>query len=424
MWSGIRRHPLIAILAAAFVLRLILAVGVQYQLDHVWKRQFVVEGDANGYWELGEKLARGEPYELYTPPRRVLRMPGFPLFLAAGIKLSGGSPWFARLMLVGTGTAACGMVYLLGRELSGPTVGQIAAAICAVLPAEIGFSALLLSETLFAMLLAGSLVLMARLLRRQTEETASGYGVGLSLGIGVAIAAACYVRPGWLLFAPAFVVVLLLLADRKRTALLQGGLIMAALIVSLLPWAARNHHVTGHWVFTTLWVGPSLYDGLHEGATGASDMRFFDRDQVLNRMSEYQMDRHYRSLAWQFVREHPARTLQLAGVKLTRYWSPWPLTPQFDSWLLRLPLAISFLALIIAAIVGGWHARRDLPLLILTAGPILYFAAIHSLFVGSMRYRLPAEYPLCVLAALGLHAWFRASGTTAGQPTPTTAGSS
>jgi hypothetical protein len=41
-------------------------------------------------------------------------------------------------------------------------------------------------------------------------------------------------------------------------------------------------------------------------------------------------------------------------------------------------------------------------ILVLTAGPIIYFSALHTLFVSSLRYRLPAEYPLLALSAVGV----------------------
>ena len=50
-------------------------------------RTFLIEGDANGYWELAQHIAAGEDYAIFQPPRRVLRTPGFPLLLAASIKV-------------------------------------------------------------------------------------------------------------------------------------------------------------------------------------------------------------------------------------------------------------------------------------------------------------------------------------------------
>jgi hypothetical protein len=38
----------------------------------------LIPGDAEGYWELAGKLAAGQEFSIYDPPRRLLRMPGFP----------------------------------------------------------------------------------------------------------------------------------------------------------------------------------------------------------------------------------------------------------------------------------------------------------------------------------------------------------
>jgi hypothetical protein len=282
----------------------------------------------------------------------------------------------------------------------------------AVSPALVGFGALVLSETLFAVALLGSLLALLKLDRIDDRPSLRRQGLAWAAVAGAGIAVACYVRPSWLLAAPVFGAYLVLVASRRREAALRAAVLLAAVVVALAPWAWRNHRVTGHWVFTTLWAGPSLYDGLNPRATGASDMTFFDRENLMWRMSEYEVDRHYRRRAWAFVREHPGRALVLAGRKLARFFSPVPLASRLSQWWLRAPIAAFFALVFLPAAYAAFSRRRDARLLLFTAGPLLYFAAIHMVFVGSMRYRLPAEYPLCVLSAVGLRDWWSAGATT------------
>ena len=56
-------------------------------------------------------------------------------------------------------------------------------------------------------------------------------------------------------------------------------------------------------------------------------------------------------------------------------------------------------------LLGAWDRRRDPRALVLLAGPLLYFAALHMVFVGSIRYRIPAEVPAMGLAAIGAVQW-------------------
>lgn len=180
------------------------------------------------------------------------------------------------------------------------------------------------------------------------------------------------------------------------------------LAIGMAPWIARNTWVTGHLVITTLWDGPSLYDGLHPGATGKSDMTFFEQEQLLDQMSEYEMNQDYRQRAWAFVAANPGRTLELAVSKGLRFWSVFPNADQFADARLQWILCLSTLPLFGFSVIGAWVMRRDLIVLALTAGPIVFFGAVHLLFIGSIRYRLPAEYPLWILAAIGAHAvWQR-----------------
>ncbi|MCC7420681.1 MAG: hypothetical protein IT428_10385 [Planctomycetaceae bacterium] len=416
------RRALFAVLALAFVVRIVAAIGLQHVLDNVLHRPFLIEGDANGYWTLAEGILEGRDYALYDPPRRVLRMPGFPLLLAAGQKIadvagiSRHRPLVTRLLLAVVGTAACGAVYLLGRTLFDARTGVLAAGLCAVSPAFVLFSVQELSETAFALGLVLSLWCLARLIQTLRGESASTSAesrsdmwpvVGWSLATGMAIAGANYKRPSWMLAGPAFAVLIAIVSPRKLRGLLAGMLVLGSMFLCLTPWAWRNERVTGHWVWTTLWVGASLYDGLHPQATGDSDMRFFDQENLMATMTEFEVDREYRRRANEFIRQNPGRALQLGVIKQLRYWNPVPNAAQFSSWWMQLPLAVWFGAMIASAAFGSWEFQGKWIALVICVAPILYFAAVHSVFVGSLRYRLPAEYPLLIVSAAGFLAVWR-----------------
>lgn len=406
---------LIAILFVALVVRLAAAVAVQ---QHVGGKLCLIAGDAEGYWELARTIVAGQPYAFADPPRRVHRMPGFPAVLALSMKLFGESPFAARCLLACVGTAACGAVYLLGRQLFDERVGLIACGLTAASPVMAGFSVLLLSETLFALTLTLSLWCAAKWLapegRGQKAEGGDASGMTWALATGISIALATLVRPSWLLAGPILAAVVFVLSLRKKDhgdrpssvgRRLEAMAMLAALFVTLLPWAWRNHSVCGHWVFTTLWSGPSLYDGLNPVANGDSNMEFFDRDNLMAKMTEWDVDQHYRSAAWQFARQNPGRAIELTFWKLWRYWKPWPSAAQFGGLGPAILVAGFFMPVSVLAVRGWWLSRQQMWPWLITLGPILYFAAIHSVFVGSLRYRLPAEYPLCVLAAVGLNDW-------------------
>lgn len=402
---------LFGILLLALVLRMAAAMTLQWQLDHVLKREYLIDGDARGYLELAERIANGQSYEIYTPPRRVLRMPGFPAFLAIAMTVYGRQMLDLRIALCLVGMAACGLVYWLGRELVGVPVGLTAAALGAVSPVFVGFTPLILSETLFAATLVASLIPLAPLFRRHVAAREPSRrrnapppavdGAGLAAIAGLLIGVACYVRPSWLLAAPMFAGLLVLVSPQRLRAAMHGGVLLAGTFCCLLPWGLRNQAVTGHFVLTTLWAGPSLYDGLNPQATGDSDMSFFDRDNLMSQMSEYEVNRHYNKAAWQFVRENPGRTFDLALIKLVRFWKPWPSAQQFDHWAARIVVAAWFVPLVALSLIGIAKLRTNWTAIVLCVAPILYFSALHTVFVSSLRYRLPAEYPLLVPAAVG-----------------------
>src|SRR5947199_1408493 len=97
------------IMVVALVLRLAFALGVQRIVSAQPGRLCLIAGDAEGYWELAGKLSRLEEFSIYDPPRKAMRMPGFPALLAIPRMLFGDSPLAARIVLAAVGTAACGL---------------------------------------------------------------------------------------------------------------------------------------------------------------------------------------------------------------------------------------------------------------------------------------------------------------------------
>jgi hypothetical protein len=226
---------------------------------------------------------------------------------------------------------------------------------------------------------------------------------------GILAAIATLIRPTWFLIAPLFAAMYLLAPGNRKPRLISAALLLGTFVLSMTPWAIRNHRITGHFVATTLWVGPSLYDGLSPQATGGSDMTFIETDGLYRQpgMSEYDNDRHYRRLAFDFVRAHPLRAAQLAATKLARFWNPLPNAEQFGHWTVRLVVGLFEAPVLLLAAVGLWRSRRSVWRWLPATAPVLYFALAHTVFIGSLRYRLPAEYALLVLTAVGCGYFFR-----------------
>lgn len=403
------------LIGVALLARIIAAVLIEQYVQQA-DRQFLVEGDANGYWMLAQKIAAGEDYSIYTPPRRVLRMPGFPLLLATSIKLFGDSILAARFVLAIVGTACCWLTYCLGKRLHTPATGFWSAAFVAINPLHIGNSVLILSETWFTFWMLISLLALHWMLsagcatsqKTSPDDTTCSAGPCAwrlwlrSLAAGALVGITVLVRPGFLPWLGICCLASFALLRRRLLvrALVCSGLILACVAV-LLPWAARNANVTGHWVFTSLWSGPSLYDGLNPTATGASDMRFFDDENVLGHMTEFEMNEHYKSRAVDFAVNNTSKTAVLAIQKLGMVLSPMPNFANRKGWAISAVCVTAWLFLVVSCVAGLKTRQLSTLGLLIVAGPLVQFLLVHMVFVGSVRYRLPLEFPLAVLAAIG-----------------------
>jgi hypothetical protein len=193
---------------------------------------------------------------------------------------------------------------------------------------------------------------------------------------------------------------------RRLAAARNAAIVAMATAAVLAPWWVRNYRLFGRFVPTALWVGASLYDGISPTATGASAMEFLAEPGIVE-LDETAQDAELKRRSIAFAWSDPGRVVELALIKAGRFWSPWPnaetLRDPRAGWL---STAVT-LPLFALTALGVWDRRRDARALVLLAGPLLYFLALHMVFVSSIRYRIPGFFPAFGLTAVG---WRRLVG--------------
>ena len=365
--------------------------------------------DSELYVAYAETIAEGREYALGKHGAAIAakRTPGYPAFVAAAWAVGGrGDAAVVRLQwLLGTLTAA--LVGLFGHLLhrSAPAVvpagtGWWSALLVALAPYAVVMDGYLLTESLFSTLLAATLCVgwsaaEARDMRRRW----------LLVGAGALAGAAVMVRPSVLLACPLLPLLGRRSGDRPPRLLADAGCVLLGFVLACGPWWGRNAFRYHTFVPTALNGGESLYDGLGPQATGASDMRFAEPWS----MGERAEDRMWRRKALAAAAAEPARIVRLAWVKLGRFWSPWPNAAQFRTpavMALTTAATVPAWALMLAGLARLGREGRWRIALACTA-VVVYFTALHTVFVASVRYREPALLPAYPLAGMVLAGWWR-----------------
>jgi 4-amino-4-deoxy-L-arabinose transferase-like glycosyltransferase len=314
-------------------------------------------------------------------------MPGYPLFLAA----CAGSAKVARVAQAFVDASTALAIYLLARRWMSSRWSTAAAAIVALNPFLIYFSGLILSETLFTALLAWGIYLL---------------NVSGPLGVLVLIASVM-VRPSGIGLLLLLTIAAALLNRQRRAAyprswpLPPATTALLLLLAALTPWAYRNYKLLGHWVWTTTNGGITVYDGFNDDATGASDQRFTRSIPGLVQAGEMGRDAFFADEASHWIDQHPKRSLELAGAKAIRTWSPVPLSSEYGRPLYQWIGGLYAIPLDVFIVLGLCYGRLTRGAKVFLLLPAIYVTVIHAMSVGSLRYRLPAEPPMALLAVAG-----------------------
>ena len=395
------------VVAGALVVRL---VYVLVQLRHD-----PLGGDSLYYSLQGHDLAHGrwfiEPYRFrldHVTEPSAYHPPLFSLYLGVVSRLGADSFLAHRIAACVVGAAAVGAIGFLGRRLAGNRVGLLAAGVAALYPYLWINDAVVLSESLLALITALMLLAAYAFWRIPSPWRAAALGAGIGL---LALTRA----EGVLLFALLALPVAFAVPGLDwRRRLERIGVMALAALALVLPWVAFNLARFEAPAYLSTGSGVTLVDSSCNAVYSGPFIGWWSFLCIPDRISndEAVNDRENREVALRYVRHHLSDLPTVVAARVGRMWGVFrPLqTADLDGRGVnadRAGLAASYVLIPLA--IGGLvmlRRRREPILPMLALGAMVTITA--ALFYGAVRFRVPADVAIVVCAAVALDAaWYK-----------------
>jgi 4-amino-4-deoxy-L-arabinose transferase-like glycosyltransferase len=382
--------------------------------------------DGQHYNRLALRLLETGMYTEASGEPASLRPPLYPAFVAGVYWVFGAENLQAvRAIQAVLGLLIAVATYGLAREVYSPRVGVWAAGLACFYPPLVGFGNLLLTEVLFTLLLTVGCWCLAAAVRR---------GSLAALGLaGLVLGFATLTRSIVWLFPP--VLALYLLAawrGRPVMRLAAAALPCVVLAMTIAPWSMRTSLIEKTFIAVDSMGGRNFMMGNYEHTPLERSWATISIVQGENewhrllarRFPEYrkatqgQRDKLAMRYAVEFIREHPALTLQRSLIKFFNFWqiertlvagSAAGLFGPLPMWLVGL-LAVmvcgSYVAAIFAGIFGAiCRPPADLRLHLLLLLVVCFVCGMHSITFAHSRYAIPVTPIVLVYAAAALASW-------------------
>jgi 4-amino-4-deoxy-L-arabinose transferase-like glycosyltransferase len=314
-----------------------------------------------------------------------------PLFMPLYPALVGlTGPGFGQLALdVALSTVMIWLVHRLALAMFGDrAAAALAALAAAVYPFFIFYAVVGLTETLYITLLLGAFDCWYR---------------GYFTPAAVLAVLSILTRPTLDPLIPLLILCFALVVHRMPVgaALRQLAVYAAIYCVLMSPWWLHNYRAYGTFVRLSLGSGVMLYTGNNplnrSGGALEADRDPTRFDKIADPLTR---DRAMWNAGADFIKQNPGRFIELAIAKFMRFWRPWPYAQDYAAPLYVILSLASFAPVLGLAIVylavWGWRERAVIAPVILLAGCL---TAVHMVLAASMRYRLPLEPFLIIMAA-------------------------
>jgi len=240
--------------------------------------------DDTAYYRYAKCFANGDPITTFDGKPTAWWPIGYPLYLSIFFRIFGQHIWVGQVanLLILTGTIV--MTYFVGRRMFGVKTARRATIVMALMPSQIFYTIILLSDMLFAFLVLCLIFLIQRSLKLTN-----------SILIGAALGMAVMTRATVLLFPLVAFVYWILKDKRLKPALIHIIIVGIICELVLLPWQIRNYREFGGFTIATTNGGIHFWMGNNPSASGGfiPDDFYISKENksIMRNMTEIEKDR-------------------------------------------------------------------------------------------------------------------------------------
>jgi 4-amino-4-deoxy-L-arabinose transferase-like glycosyltransferase len=394
MKSSGQKKSLFFLLTIVFIIGFVLRLGLVLKLPD---KVFWI--DEKDYLNLSDRMLKGQGFVNDGGMPSAFRPIGYPLMLTA-LKMAGIKSLFAiRFFQVLIGLLTSWIVYLYAREIFNKQTACWAAFLSAVYPYFIFIPGTLLSTTFLCFF-----ILIAYFWLYKASQSGLYRFFILS---GVAFGVAILIQPTTLVLVIAAVLWTIRFFHPDYKKAFQSLLIFLIVCSAIVaPWSLRNYSKLHTFSLVTN-GGRNLWLGNNPQATENTGSAIDHPDSMEKKLSaarlETEYDKIYYTEAARYIRQNLKAFIIMTIRKGLAFWrlDPSPTTSGYvqSGILLRLASIASFGPLLALALLAVVYAapgiKRNISLWLYSA--VLY-TLVHAVFISKVRYRLPLDYFVIMLA--------------------------
>ncbi|TCP57791.1 dolichyl-phosphate-mannose-protein mannosyltransferase [Tumebacillus sp. BK434] len=383
---------------------LILLFSLWIRLDYIAGLEVKPVSDMEDYDQRAVKLAEEGTFATDHVQGATYRAPGYVIFLGGLYELFGHKYRMVYGVQSLLSVATLFAVYLIGRRLFDTKVAMLALLIGALYVPLIGYSGVLLTESLFLALF--TYALYAFLVGSQDGNLYGYLIAGLLFGLATLTRSIA-------LLLPVIAVVWLMLANKTfrlpRPTWIRLGLMVLVMAAVIAPWSIRNYMEQKQFVLVDTTAGLNLLIGNNDYANGFFSDKIYSlpafKEAMAGTKTDAKRDAIMKAAGKQWILDHPGHFAELTWMRFQMYLSAkkdwvaatheWERIPLYsDTFHARYQWTLMSLGLV-GVVLACWRDRQAL-LPVLVAG---YFLGAISVFFVQTRYQLPAMPYIILLAA-------------------------